>query len=235
MKVAIMQPYFFPYLGYFSLIKQTDIWVVFDTVQFIRHGWIERNRILKPLEGWQYIQAPLVKHSQKTIIKNIHVRNDEKWQEKIIAQLTHYKKKAPYFNEVITFLENALNYPSDGITHLNTHLLQKVCQYLKIPFNYQIFSTMNLEIALPTSPDEWGLNITKAIKGSTYINPYGGMDFFDKNKYLKAGIELKFLKTKLIPYRQKGLNFEAGLSIIDVMMFNTPEEINQLLDNYTYL
>lgn len=94
MKLGIMQPYFFPYLGYFSLIKHTDRFILFDTVQFIRHGWIERNRILKPNEGWQYIQVPLIKDKGRdTVIKDVKIRNTENWQQKIIAQLQHYKKK----------------------------------------------------------------------------------------------------------------------------------------------
>ena len=77
MKLGIMQPYFAPYLGYISLIKHTDEFILFDTVQFIRHGWIERNRILKPGGGWQYIAIPLVKHSQKTLICDICVRTND--------------------------------------------------------------------------------------------------------------------------------------------------------------
>lgn len=90
-----MQPYFLPYLGYISLIKHTDQFILFDTVQFIRHGWIERNRILKPDEGWQYIQVPLQKHSRDTLIKDIIIKNDVTWSEKILAQVKHYKKKSP--------------------------------------------------------------------------------------------------------------------------------------------
>ena len=97
MKLGIMQPYFFPYIGYFSLIKHTDDFILLDTVQFIRHGWIERNRILKPSDGWQYIMVPLKKHSRETLIKNIEINNEQQWKEKILAQLQHYKKQAPYF------------------------------------------------------------------------------------------------------------------------------------------
>ena len=88
-----MQPYFFPYLGYFSLIKATNNWIVIDSVQFIRHGWIERNRIFNPQSDWQYIKVPLVKHSRNTLIKNIKIRKEENWKQKIFAQLMCYKKK----------------------------------------------------------------------------------------------------------------------------------------------
>ena len=90
MKLGIMQPYFFPYVGYYSLIKNTDKFILFDTVQFIRHGWIERNRILKPNEGWQYIQVPLLKHNRDIFIKDLGIKNTELWREKLKAQLQNY-------------------------------------------------------------------------------------------------------------------------------------------------
>src|SRR5665648_86327 len=93
MKVGIMQPYFFPYLGYFSLIKNTEQFILFDPVQFIKHGWIERNRILKPQGDWQYISVPLVKHSRDTIIKDIQISNTNDWKQTIFAQLVHYKNE----------------------------------------------------------------------------------------------------------------------------------------------
>jgi hypothetical protein len=117
-----MQPYFFPYLGYFSLIQNTDKWIVFDEVQFIRHGWIERNRILKPGDGWQYISVPLEKHSRETLIKEIKIRNSEDWKGKILRQLEHYKKIAPYYSDVIEFLNIVFKIETTNIVKLNTHL-----------------------------------------------------------------------------------------------------------------
>jgi hypothetical protein len=96
MRIAIMQPYFFPYLGYYSLIKESDKFILFDTVQYIRHGWITRNRVLKPIEGWQYIFVPLEKHGITTIINQVRIKNSENWKDKIIRQLEHYKKKHPF-------------------------------------------------------------------------------------------------------------------------------------------
>ena len=97
MKLAIMQPYFFPYIGYWSLIKQTDHFMIFDTPQFMRRGWIERNRILKQQGDWQYISVPLEKKPLDTPINQMVIRSNESWKEKIKNQLMHYKKKAPYF------------------------------------------------------------------------------------------------------------------------------------------
>ena len=232
MKIGIMQPYFFPYLGYYALIKNTDKWIVFDEVQFIRHGWIERNRILKPNDGWQYISIPLEKHSRETIIKDIKIKNSEDWKERIIKQLEHYKKKAPYYNQVIAFLKDAFLPDIDSISLFNTHLLNETCKYLGISFNYEIYSEMNLFIDPIEGPGDWALNISKALGATCYINPPGGIELFEKPKFEKANIDLNFLNINLREYNQHRNFFESGLSIIDVMMFNSPEAITEMLNQY---
>lgn len=235
MKIGIMQPYFLPYLGHFALIKHTDQWIVFDTPQFMRRGWIDRNRILKPnMEGWQYIMVPLEKMPVATPIKNMKIRANEPWQKKIFSQLVHYKKKAPYFKTVIGLLESGLELSGNSITMLNVRLLKIICDYLGIPFNYALFSEMNITCA-GCEPDDWALEICKALAADTYYNPPGGMEFYDRQKFERAGINLKFFKINLQPYTQLGQPFEPGLSIIDAMMFNSIEEINKMLDNYVLL
>ncbi len=237
MRLGIMQPYFFPYIGYFALIKNTDKWVVFDTPQFIRHGWIERNRILhpNPEKGWQYIKVPLVKHSRGTAIKDAKIRKDEDWKAKILAQLLPYKKRAPYYFNVIKLLKNVFQHETDSIVELNIKGLKAVCVYLKIDFNYIIFSESNIKLSNIKEPDEWALEISKTLGATDYFNPIGGLEFFDVTKYQKNNINLNFLKTELIEYDQKRKPFEPGLSIIDVLMFNSPEKISSMLYNISIL
>jgi hypothetical protein len=233
MKVAIMQPYFFPYLGYFSLIKHTDRFILLDEVQFIRHGWIERNRILKPDNGWQYFSVPLIKHTQQTAIKDIQINNTEDWKRKIIAQLSHYKKKAPYYNTVINLLNNIFSEEHTNITSLNKSSVIHVCKELGLNKDIEIFSDMGLNIDRVNAPDEWALNICKGLGNvDEYWNPPGGKAFFSQQKYALSGISLKFHSVILKEYNQKRNNFEPGLSIIDVMMFNSVEEIAKMLDDY---
>lgn len=232
MKLGIMQPYFFPYLGYFALIRHTDRWVVFDTPQFIRHGWIERNRILKPVDGWQYIRVPLEKHKRETPINEIKIKTNENWQEKIIAQLGHYKKIAPYFRQVIRFVKEAVNFDTEYISKLNINLLRLTCDYLGLEFEYSVFSELDVDFGAVNEPDEWALNISKALDANEYYNPPGGSDFFNKEKYERNNISLKFLKLNLKEYDQRRETFEPGLSIIDVMMFNPIERIREFLDLY---
>ena len=233
-KIAIMQPYFFPYIGYISLIKHTDKFILFDPVQFIRHGWIERNRVLKPELGWQYIGVPLVKHERDTIIKDVKIDNSQNWKEKLLAQLQHYKRKSPFYNQTIEVIKKGLDIKTDSIVKLNYSTLNAVCEYLEIPFDCEIFSEMNLKIEPVNAPDEWALNICRALDYKEYWNPPRGKEFFDRQKYTNAGIDLKFQKVNIVPYSQRRGpgNIETGLSIIDVMMFNQPDKIREMLDDY---
>lgn len=228
-----MQPYFFPYLGYYGLIANTDRFIFLDEVQFIRHGWIERNRIISIKNEPMFIKVPLKKHPRSTSIRNISIRNEESWRSTIFAQLTHYKRKAPFYGETLSVLDQCFALNTDSIAELNAHVLEVTCNYLNIPFSYSIFSKMDLEIEAPRSPDEWALNISKVLRASMYINPPGGVSFFDRSKFERVGIEIKFLEPRLEPYQQfGGSEFLAGLSIIDVMMFNSPDKINRMLKKF---
>lgn len=224
-----MQPYFFPYLGYYSLINYSDQWVVFDTVQFIRHGWIERNRILKPEDGWQYISVPLHKHRREVAIKDVRIRTDEDWQQKIFRQLEHYKKKAPHYNKTVELINKAIEIETESIVTLNSNILKVTCEYLSIPFQLQIFSQMNLSVDPVQHPGDWAVNISKAVRAAEYVNPMGGIEIFKPEQFKTYGVELRFLKNALPLYDQRRKSFEPGLSIIDVMMYNDKEEILQMV------
>lgn len=228
--VAIMQPYFFPYLGYFALIKHTDFFVVFDPVQYIRKGWINRNRVLKPGEGWQYMTAPIQAADREAQIKDILVVEGQDWKMLILRQLEHYKKKAPCYADVRRLLENCFTSDELSISRLNTAYIAQVCDYIGIEFKHAIFSEMDLMIGPVTGPDEWALRISQAMGITTYVNPPGGREFFSSEKYRDNGIDLQFLDIKLKQYSQRRSAFEPGLSIIDVLMFNTPEQVRDMLD-----
>jgi hypothetical protein len=231
MKLAIMQPYFFPYLGYFGLIKHTDHFILFDTPQYIRHGWIERNRILKQNGEPLYIKVPLKKHARDTAINKIIVNNSENWKEKIFAQLVPYKR-APYYRAAILLLKEIFDFNSESIVEINSRSLKMTCKYLGISTPVTTWSDMGLAINSANAADEWALNICKAMGANTYYNPIGGVSFFDKSKYEKNGIEIKFMEIQPTRYNQLSKEFIPFLSIIDVIMYNSPGDINEMLDSY---
>lgn len=229
MTLGIMQPYFLPYLGYFQLINKVDTFILLDEVQFIRHGWIERNRVLNSNEGWQYIKVPLIGHSRDTLIKNILIRNSEDWQSKLFAQLVCYKRKAPFYKEVIQFLIEALRTNFDAIAKLNKHLLIEICKYLDTDTEIIVFSEMDCNLENIKYPGDWALEISKSIGADTYINPIDGKSLFDKNKFTNENIDLKFMEPELKMYNQNSNTFESGLSVIDAMMFCEKDEIKYML------
>jgi hypothetical protein len=152
--VAIQQPYFFPYLGYFALIQQTDFFVVFDPVQYIRKGWMNRNRVLKPVEGWQYLTAPMQTHAQEALINEVQVQAGAEWKVKIMRQLEHYKKRAPHYATVMSLLETCFANDDTSLSRLNVYYLEQICAYLGLPFRHAVFSDLHLELAPVTAPDE---------------------------------------------------------------------------------
>lgn len=233
MKLGIMQPYFFPYIGYFQLINFADQWIVFDDAQYIRHGWINRNRILHPQKGWQYITVPLLKHQHKDPIKNIYINTQEKWEQKIIGQLVRYKK-APYYKETVSLVKECFENKAQTITELNVKSLSLVCNYLNINFNYKVSSLSDFDYSHVYDAGDWAWTISSQMRASEYINPVGGLNLFDKNKFLNSGIKISFLEclNNEIKYSQIISNFEANLSIIDILMFCSVEEIKQLLSCY---
>lgn len=232
LKLVLMQPYFFPYIGYFQLMNLCDEFIVFDTAQYIKKGWINRNRILHPEGTPTYVNVPIQKFKSNTLIKDILIDNKADWKQSIISRLQQYYKNAPYKEQVITFVDKCLREEFIFLSELNIHILKETCDYLNINCRITSLSKSDFEYEDATAPDEWGLNICKALNAKTYINAPGGILFFDKNKYIKEHIEIKFINPTLNRYIQNCETFIPGLSIIDVMMFNSVEDIQKMLLSY---
>lgn len=232
MKAGIMQPYFFPYIGYFQLIHAAEQFIFFDTPQYERKGWMNRNRILNLNGGTTYITVPLQKAPRETPLCQMRINNREKWRERILNQLEIYKKKAPYYQRTVDIVRETLDSAADSLSELNIASILNVCSAVGLDRNWSVFSKMDLEIPDNCEADEWALEITRAIGGDVYINAPGGAAFFDRRKYEKAGIDLKFLQPELQPYVQRMGYFEPGLSIIDVLMFNSAETVCKMLEQY---
>lgn len=232
MKIGIMQPYFFPYIGYFQLIHAVDQWVVFDTPQYIRKGWVNRNRVLKQNGGAKYVGITIAKSLRETAINQVKIA-EQNWQTPILNALDYYKLvKAPYYNQTISFLKDTLAIEGDLLAPALIHFIKACCAYIQIPFSYQVFSEMKFTIGEVNEAGDWAFEIAKALNADAYINPPGGKSIFDPEKFHTAGIKLQFIEPKLTPYNQRNESFEPGLSIIDVMMFNSPPEIREMLTQY---
>jgi len=234
-RVAIMQPYFFPYAGYFALIKHCDRFILFDTPQFIKQGWIERNRILCPHGGWQYFRVPLLKHSQSDSIKEVRIDNRTDWQTVVLSQIGHYKRVAPYYRTVRELIMHLFSQQYEFIVDVNERALRIVCEYLGVNTPIHVLSRMQLSVEQSPCPDGWALNICKALGDvGEYVNAFGGQKFYCREKYKQAGISIKFQQPASIVYSQGSSCFEPDLSILDMLMFNDAAHVNGFLDLYSY-
>lgn len=233
MALAIMQPYLFPYVGYWQLIANSDHFVFFDVVKYNKKSWMNRNRILHPskMGEFLYISVPIKKHPPGTIIKDAVIQNEENWKKKILGQLTIYKQlKAPYYDETIALIKGIFSVHYESYMSLAVDSTAQICSYLDIEFKYKVASQIEFDQSAVDGPGDWALALCLHLDQKSYINPHGGYEIFDEEKYNDHGVDIKFIKSNLSAYHQSVRNdFTAGLSIIDVLMFNSKEEIRRIL------
>ena len=232
MKLAIMQPYFFPSLSHFALINSIDKWVVFDVTQYTPKSWMSRNRILHPTEGWQYINVALEKASISIKTSQAIIKNKEDTQNALLGKLTHYKRYAPHYREVVVLVKDIFSRVNDdSLVSFNVSGLEAICDYLGIPFNYSICSQFELSFPEVMGPGDWAPFIAKELGASEYINPEGGRGLFKLIDFSKNNIQLSFLTFKDKPYAVGKYQYESMLSILDVLMWNSVDDIKRAMTN----
>lgn len=231
MMLGVMQPYFFPYLGYFDLINRSNRWIVFDTPQYMREGWVNRNRILHSREGWQYIIVPLKKHSRETPINRVEAVEFPDWRRTIVNQFTHYRGRAPFYRETIDLLEDCLADHEQNLSSLNVKCLGKVCHYLDIPWEPEIFSEMHLSLGPIEEAADWALRIAEAAGASVYINPPGGAALYDAGRFARHGIRLCLQEDFNFVYECAGYTCLPKMSVLDALMWASPIDIKSHLDH----
>ena len=229
MILGIMQPYFFPYLGYYQLISKSDMWIVFDVVQYNSKSWMTRNRILHPSGGWQYINVPVRKSPHGSPIREISVVNLSDTLARITGQVNHYKKHAPYFTRVIELINKVFNETATNrLVDLNISTLSVICEYLKIQFDFSFCSDLNLDLSSIEDAGDWALSISNQLGATDYINPSGGEKLFKPDDWLRCGINLHIYDPPVFEYICTPYDYVSNLSIIDVLMWNDPVEIKKV-------
>lgn len=232
MKLAIMQPYFFPYIGYFQLIHAVDEFILLDDVQYIRHGWVNRNRILKLNGDWQYVNAPLQAHAHGVSIREIETKSDRGWRDLVLRQLVQYKKIARHYAETVAMVETALSVETDNLARINMHALRTLACQLGMQTPIHLSSEMDFDYSSIQGPGDWALTMSVQHGADVYINPADGEALFDQRAFADAGIRLDLLRPVLSPYTQRRENFVSALSIIDVLMFNGVEKTKHMLQGH---
>jgi len=225
-----MQPYLFPYIGYFQLIKAVEIFVIHDDVQYIKGGWINRNRILQGSTDC-LVTYPVKKEKA---FKNINQRfftDPNKIESKAMLRIIkNAYQKAPFFYEVYNLLESVFSYDNQNVCEFNVNQINLICAYLNIKTKIILSSCIEKNNNL--TAENRVLNINKSLNSDFYINPIGGLELYCRNRFKEENIVLSFLKPILKPYKQFNDDFVSGLSIIDVMMFNSSGSVSAMLDDY---
>jgi hypothetical protein len=230
MKIAIMQPYLFPYIGYFQLIRHADLFVVYDDVQYIKGGWINRNRILYRGKD-RLFTFGVEKGSTYANINQRWFSNkliEDKHKLKVFLKESY--ENAPHYKEISSLVDDLLNFPNDNIARNIVYVLERLCSYLRITTPFILSSSLTKDSNLKKEAKV--IRIVKLLGGSQYINPIGGISLYSKEQFQAEGIELFFLKTGPIRYTQFEKQFIPNLSILDVLMFNSITEIQSMLTEY---
>ena len=225
-----MQPYIFPYIGYFQMINAVDTFVFYDDVNFIKRGWINRNKIL--INGKDtLVSIPLIKASQNKLINEIDIFFDTNMRKNLISKIENAYKKAPFYDEVIGLIRDIINADISNIGEYAANSIVSVSNYLEIDTKFHYSSIL--------SPESKGMNradrlihICQNLGAEEYINSIGGQELYEKKYFLENQIDLSFIKTLDFEYKQFKDPFVPLLSIIDVLMFNSKVKIQKMLTNY---
>jgi len=226
MKLGIMQPYFLPYIGYFQLIKAVDRYVIADDMNYIKQGWINRNNILLGGSPFRF-NLTLIEASINKRINEIYVVEE---QYKLLKTIEVNYRKAPYFNQVFPTIEGIFGYEDKNLARFVGNSIIKIAGYLRLDTEFLYNSDHECEQTL--KGQERLISNCHIYGAKVYINAIGGTELYDKETFRQAGIDLLFLKTHPIEYKQFNHPFVPNLSILDVLMFNSVEETNELLMQY---
>lgn len=228
MKLAIMQPYFLPYIGYWQLINAVDKFVIYDNIQYTKKGWINRNRILNADKDI-YITIPLDKDSDYLAVDQRNIsRNFDRI--KLLNQVSQYYRKAPNFKIGLSLFEEIIMNNDKNLFKFIFNSIEVICAYLSI--ETPLIASSSIDISHDLKGQDKVLSICKQLRANEYINPIGGVDLYKREVFKAENIELKFLQTQVFEYYQNRNEFIPHLSILDVIMFNSKENIGLFLKEY---
>jgi hypothetical protein len=229
MRLAIMQPYFFPYIGYFQLIAAVDMFIVYDNIKYTKKGWISRNRMLQNGKDAMF-SLSLKSDSDSLDVCERELAADFN-RDKLLNQFNGAYRRAPYFAQTFPLVEQIVRHEDTNLFRFLHHSIVRTCEHLGIATEIRISSGIVIDHDLKNQDKV--LALCAAVGATTYVNAIGGMELYSKETFREKGIELKFIKSKPFEYAQFGDAFVPWLSIIDVMMFNPLDTIQTCIStNY---
>lgn len=230
-KAGMMQPYLFPYLGYFQLIAAVDVFVLGDDLQYVKESWINRNRILMGGKD-KLVSFPLKKNSHLSKINERFFSDDFSAEmERLVRILSNAYAKAPCYRKVFPFLQELIRFREPNLAKYAEYSIRKICQYLDITTPIVIAS--QLPVGAVEDKQDRVIKTARLLDANVYVNPSGGRDLYDAEHFREHRMSLQFHRMDDISYRQFGQDFVPLLSIIDVLMFNEVPEVQRMLSRYT--
>ena len=229
MKVSIMQPYFFPYIGYMQLIANSDVFVIYDDVNFIKKGWINRNSILVNNTSYLF-SMPLQNVSQNKLINEIFISDLDKWKMDLLKTISSSYKKAPFYQDVYPLIEKIISFDELNLAIYIQNSIQNLCAYLNI--NTKLIMSSEIVKNNGLKGENKIIDICLQLGATQYVNAIGGFELYTKENFRVKNIDLKFIKSENIVYQQFKNEFVPWLSIIDVLMFNNVHDVKQILNQY---
>jgi hypothetical protein len=226
--VAIMQPYFFPYIGYFQLIAAVDLFILYDNIKYTKKGWINRNRILQNGNDVMF-SLPLKKNSDSLNVCERELAADFN-RNKLLHQFKNAYRHAPYFTKTFPLIEQIVLHEETNLFQFLHHSIVKTCEHLGITTKIEISSNISIDHDL--KKQDKILALCEAVGANIYVNAIGGMELYSKETFREKDVDLKFIQSKPFEYVQFGNIFVPWLSIIDVMMFNSVESIKAYISNH---
>lgn len=229
MKVAVMQPYLFPYLAYYQLVSCSDVFVLYDDVTFIKKGYINRNNILMNGHATR-VTVPVPGASQNKLIKDLTFAEDV---TKVLKTFKYSYANAPFFDDVYPLVERVLTHPNRDITAICQKGLTEVCDYLHIPTKIIRSSDLDYDRTLPAA--DRLMTICDQFGSSDYVNSIGGQKLYSKEYFAEQGKTLSFLQMDDVFYAQGTNDFVPYLSMIDLLMWCDKPKARTLLQQYTLI
>jgi len=223
MIIAVHQPQYLPWIGYFHKIDQADVFMLLDTVQFKKNEWQNRNRI-KTAQGWQWLTVPVL-YRYPQLIQEVSINNKVDWQRKHRQAIISNYKKAPHYGLLEIFFEEIFSLSWEIISQLNIEVVRRLNRILGIDTSLYVASEIG---AFPEDPDERLIAIAKHFGAETYLAGAGGRGYMDLNKYDKAGVQVVFQDFRHPVYDQLFGEFEPFMSVID-LIFNHGDESLKIL------
>jgi hypothetical protein len=230
MIVSIMQPYFLPYIGYFQLFHNSDVFVLHDDVQYIKDGWVNRNRILvNGAPAW--ITLPVLQGSYRLKINQREYQLERPIVHRILRRIDAAYRDAPYFDHIMPLLRDILGFADPNVAAFNANLVRRIACHLELTARVIRSSALAKEDHL--SGEERVIDMCRLLGATRYVNPIGGVKLYSTENFARYGISLSFLDSRVAAYAQFGEEHVPSLSIVDVLMFNGRDAIRKLLTEFS--